>query len=264
VTATVTATFTPSPTATSTVTPTFTPTRTVTATRTITATPTATSNAPGPLVTYFGIASGDGCIGCDVPHCQCFGPTPTPLFESGRQVFVESSGVFRIIVEARRGTSGWPVGENLLPTDPSVRPNLQIENTMPMGLDPSEVVDCRNPHPWTGIPGVPMPNFDPGQTLTDNLTDLACRFDYVAFSDSAACTYVDASGDPHFAGGANNTEVQFCDSVAPNGFVNGVMAGAAFPPGDSLLTLQMQDNHGNLGPTAQIVVRVATPTPTPT
>jgi hypothetical protein len=249
---TVTATSVPSATASETSTPTLsgTPTQTPTVTGTFTATSTPTSSAPGPVPVYFGIASGDGCIGCEEPLCQCFGPTPTPMIEGGRQVFVQRSGQFRIVVEAKRGTNGQAVGTTLLPANPADRPALQIENTMPMGADPTLDVDCRHSPPWLGIPGVNPPDFGAGQTITDILTDFSCRF--IRFTTGAPCTYIDATGDARVV--SPDAEVQFCDYVS---------SGAIFQPGDSLLTVQLADVQGNLGPVAQIVVRVATPTPTP-
>jgi hypothetical protein len=41
-------------------------------------------------------------------------------------------------------------------------------------------------------------------------------------------------------------------------------ANAPFNPGDSIVTVRLRDTPGgNTGPTAQIIVRVNTPTPTP-
>ena len=39
---------------------------------------------------------------------------------------------------------------------------------------------------------------------------------------------------------------------------------AAFHPGDSIVTVRLRDVNMNIGPTAQIVVRVNTPKPKPT
>ena len=86
--------------------------------------------------------------------------------------------------------------------------------------------------------------------VTAGLTDFACRFEQ--FSQSSPCTFIDATGDPKLISDAT---IQFCDFVATT---------ALFPPGDSILTTRLRDTLGNVGPTAQIVVRVATPTPRPT
>ena len=51
------------------------------------------------------------------------------------------------------------------------------------------------------------------------------------------------------------SQAQFC--MAQNSLT-------PFNPGDSLVTVRLRDEVGNIGPTAQIVIRVATPTPTPT
>ena len=84
---------------------------------------------------------------------------------------------------------------------------------------------------------------------SDALNDFACRFDPQA-SAATPCTILDASRDPHLIN--QSATVQFCDFVGKT---------AVFPPGDSILSVTLRDLAGNTGPTAQIVVRVATPTP---
>jgi hypothetical protein len=107
-----------------------------------------------------------------------------------------------------------------------------------------------------GIPGINPPNFSPDANptpgfISNALNDFACRFQ--ALSPGFACTYVDSSGGARTVN--ENATVQFCDTVANV---------AAFRPGDSIVTVQLRDTAGNIGPTAQIVVRVVTPTRTPT
>lgn len=87
--------------------------------------------------------------------------------------------------------------------------------------------------------------------VTDGLNDFACRFEAMV-SISNPCTILDATRDPRPVSSASTA--QFCDVVA---------ATSAFPVGDTILTLTLRDQVGNTGPTAQIVVRVATPTPGP-
>jgi hypothetical protein len=212
-------------------------------------------------VTFFGIANYDGCLACDAPNCDCEGtPSPTPAFdEQGRRIFQKISGRFAIVIEARPGSGGFPVNmsSKLHPLDPSVRPDLQIENTMPMGANPDPTVDCDTAVPpglWGGIAAVVPPGFGPDPGITSALRDFACRF--FALSPSTPYT-LDANGAEALANPGANPTVQFVDKVALS---------AAFPFGDSLLTVQIQDQPPagfppHIGPTAQIIVRVVTPTP---
>jgi hypothetical protein len=212
----------------------------------------------GPVVFYLGIVTNmDGCVFCCDPSCAAI-PTPTPEIEFGRQVFEAKNGQFIIVIEGGPGTSKQAVGIQLGPVFPSNRPDLQIENTRGMGANPSTAVCDLGPASagGGGIPGINPPDFtpDPNPTpgfVTNALNDFACRFQ--SFSQSFPCTYVDSSGSGRFVN--TNATTQFCDAVTGT---------AAFPPGDSLLTVQLRDTVGNIGPTAQIVVRVATPTPTRT
>ena len=100
------------------------------------------------------------------------------------------------------------------------------------------------------MPGIDPPSFDSDPSITDALDDFACRFQQ--FSSTAACTYLDASGDPRLV--TAGASVQFCDFVATT---------AVFPTGESVVTARLRDVVGNTGPPTQIVVRVATRTPTP-
>jgi hypothetical protein len=95
--------------------------------------------------------------------------------------------------------------------------------------------------------------------ITDALNDFACRFGVfnvgAGTNATGPCTKVDATQDPQLVTrGAPPGTVQFCDQVA---------SVAAFPPGESVVTVTVRDESGNLGPSKQIVIRVATPTPTP-
>ena len=170
-------------------------------------------------------------------HNNC----PVPVIEAGADT----------VVEARHGTSGQPVGTNLLPAMATDRPDLWIESDQPLGCNPTALVECRNPGSGAGgVPAVNPPSFGPDQSITDAITDYACRFDKL--TSTTPCTYIDATGDAKLVN--PSSEVQFC--------TNGSLA-IAFPLGESHLSVQMRDTGGNLGPTAQIVVRVVTPTPGP-
>lgn len=160
------------------------------------------------------------------------------------------TGQFLIVVEGVRGESGFPPARSLLPGVDG-RPDLQIQNTRPLGDGSSTVCDTGQPPAGGGVPGILPPSFDPlSGLITNALVDFACRFE--AFDRTSPCTRSDASGDARLID--PSAEAQFCDIVA---------ATAVFPPGESVLTARLRDALGNVGPTAQIVVRVATPTPAP-
>lgn len=103
-----------------------------------------------------------------------------------------------------------------------------------------------------GIQGISPPDFGPTVDITNALWNFSCRFQ--AFSTGDTCL-LDAYGNQNaWANPTVTPSVQFCDIVTVT---------KAFPPGDSILTVQLRDTSQNLGPTAQIVIRVPTPTPTP-
>ena len=191
-------------------------------------------------------------MACQDPLCNCDGaPTPTPQFDSqGRQVFENAYGYgFRLVVEGKRGTSGAAVGTTLQPppTPPplTTRPDLQIESTQPMGIF-TTLCD-----PYGGIQGISPPDFGPSADITNALWNFSCRF--TAFNTSDTCL-LDAYGNPNaLANPGASPTVQFCDIVTVT---------KAFSPGDSILTVKLRDTSQNIGPTAQVVIRVPTPTPT--
>jgi hypothetical protein len=156
------------------------------------------------------------------------------------------------VVEAKRGTGGAAVGTTLQPppTPPSptpltTRPDLQIESTKPMGIF-TTLCD-----PSGGIQGISSPDFGPSVDITNALWNFSCRFQ--AFAPSEACL-LDAYGNPNaLANPGASPAVQFCDVVTVT---------KAFPPGDSILTVQLRDTSQKIGPTAQVVIRVPTFTPT--
>jgi hypothetical protein len=248
-----TATPTRTPSGTATVTPTPSSTPTITGTRTPSATPTPTVPDAGPVVVSFlVVTNSDGCVFCCSADCTLT-PTPVPEFDpQGRRVFETKSGQFIIVVEGKAGASGKAPGSSLNPGEPDNRPDIQIESTQPLGKgDPQVPSQCPPGLASTdmGVPGINPPDYSAAVTAT--LNDFACRFDpFVGVS--APCTLVDATRDPKVV--TPGAAVQFCDFVAAN---------AAFPAGESVLTVKLRDVEKNTGPTAQIVVRVATPPPSP-
>jgi hypothetical protein len=155
------------------------------------------------------------------------------------------------VVEGAKGSSGQPIGQSTLPGSDNW-PDIQIETTGPLGDGIHST--CVNSGVGKGVPGIPTPNFTPENTpgpLTSALTSFACQFEYHA--NGSQCTW---SGD--------TTNMVFVNSASAAQFCDIMSAGAPFNPGDSIVTVRLRDTPGgNTGPTAQIVVRVNTPTPTP-
>ena len=100
-----------------------------------------------------------------------------------------------------------------------------------------------------GIPAINPPAFDLSESSIDAVNDFACRFrdgagNPIARTRAEACVLF-VNGDYGFVG--TETTTQFC------GAVDGVMV---FPAGDTLLTARLRDVNGNVGPHAQLIVRV--------
>jgi hypothetical protein len=212
-------------------------------------------------VLYFGVVRQDYCLFCCDQSCAHI-PTPTPHIEQGRRVFSVHSGFqFVIVIEAAPGQSGAQPGKSLTPVPPSNRADLQIQSTTNLGSNPTTKVCDTGPasQGGGGIPRINPPSFaEDDPIITDALNDFACRFQ--VFNFSGPCTKVDATQDPRLiTPNAPVTTTQFCDLVS---------SVAAFPPGDTRLTVKVRGEDGNLGQAKEIVIRVPTPTrtrtPTPT
>jgi hypothetical protein len=214
-----------------------------------------TPTGQGPQVLTLAVVRQDYCAFCCDTSCAQI-PTPTPFYDAQmRRIFPVVGGyAFVIVVEAAPGLSAATAGTSLKPEPDSGRPDLQIQNNRDMGSNPTALVCDTGPasHGGGGIPGINPPSFsEQNQMISDALNDFACRFQ--AFSAAAPCTKTDATQDPKLLSpGAPPSTVQFCDLVA---------SVAAFPPGDSILTVKVRDVNGNLGPAKQIVIRVPTPKP---
>ena len=110
------------------------------------------------------------------------------------------------------------------------------------------------PAPLGGVPGINPPSFDPtSQFIANALNDFGCRF---ANNTIDPCTKIDDSGFNKYV--AADSEAQYCTRQV-------VGAELAFPPGDTLLTVQLRDYPaGNIGDPVSLVIRVPTPRrPTP-
>ncbi|MBI3784650.1 MAG: hypothetical protein HY270_14755 [Deltaproteobacteria bacterium] len=181
-------------------------------------------------------------------------PTPTPAFDGlGRRIFTTASGQFVLVVEGVAGASARAPGTSLQPSSSDNRPDLWIESTRPLGNGSTQVCDTGPPSAGGGgVPAVSPPSFSSGiQSVTDALNDFACRFD-PSVGAAAPCTVLDSTREPRLIN--SSASVQFCDFVATT---------ATFPLGDSVVSVALRDVAGNIGPTAQVVVHVVTPTPKP-
>ena len=99
------------------------------------------------------------------------------------------------------------------------------------------------PTPFGGVPGTDPTVFGPGQTITNAIVDMECRFS-IQENTAVACTR-DRQGDFAFLG--SGTRKQFCYQVPET---------AEFPIGDTVVAIQLRDLAGNIGPKKEIVVRV--------
>lgn len=181
---------------------------------------------------------------------MCATPTPTPFFDAqGRQIYQVNGGQLLIVVEGAKGLSNASVGQSTMPGSFGDWPDIQIETTQQLGDGTRGT--CANGDPGGGVPGINPPNFTPESSpgiLTAALDSFGCQFEY--HFPNALCTW---SGDPTNAHYLSGSTAQFCDQMSAN---------APFNSGDSVVTVRLRDINGNTGPTAQIVVRVSTPTPT--
>ena len=185
--------------------------------------------------------------------------TPDDTDAEGHPVYTRQSGYgFFIVVEARAGTSGLlpkPIFSNSSTSDPTARPDIQMEANQALGNGSLAICDVGPlPTPLGGVPGINPPSFDPtSQFIANALNDLGCRF---ADNTTAPCTIIDASGINKLV--MANSRAQYCTNTV-------VGSELAFPPGDTLLTVQLRDYPaGNIGYPVSFVVRVPTPAPTGT
>jgi hypothetical protein len=226
---------TPTPTATRTATP----TRTITPTRTVTRTPTPTLPiSDGPQITFFGLAAAFNVV---------LAPSDIDVF--GNPVYVRASGAgFFFVVEVRPGKSGRAPGGVTSNGDDTHPPDLQIQATNNLGNGSTLICDVGpEPNlPLGGVPGINPPSFDFSSTqVVAALNDFGCRFD--THTDQFPCT-LNANGNPSFVHPGSST-LQYCTmSVLGNEL--------QFPRGDTMVTVQVRDNAGNIGFPQRLVIRV--------
>lgn len=265
-------TSTPSPTAsatrtgtvtrTATLTPTGTPTRTETETRTATRTGTATRTATITLTptitrtpTQTRTPTPTGRPGADISYVGLVRANdeivmPSGTTPEGWPIYERPFGFsFSLVVEARPGPSRRPVGLNAFRSDlfdPSVRPDLEIIVSRPLGNGSLDVCDDMLPF----IGGIPASSsFDLSQDISNAINDLSCRFVNGSGLPGGrraadACTVF---GDGEFRFVDPGTSVQFCALIAePFGF----------PLGDTMVSARVRDSSGQPGPPATFVVRI--------
>jgi hypothetical protein len=179
-----------------------------------------------------------------------------------------AGGQVLLVVEGRTIDGGPPAVGSYTGPNPVLgdnRPDIQIETTQALGKGSAAVCDDGAfGHPPVadggGVYPVPTPDFsvDSGQpvpgTITGALYDFGCRFEYHVKGDQ--CTFLGDFATPVFMNTdlSRPSQAQFCKSPNRDSL-------AAFNPGDSLVTVRLRDEAGNLGAPEQIVVRVTTPTP---
>ncbi|MFQ5665820.1 MAG: hypothetical protein ACE5I7_05240, partial [Candidatus Binatia bacterium] len=186
---------------------------------------------PGPRISFFGLAAADGTV-----------ITPVSIDAEGAALFRRPVGTgFQLVVEAMPGKNGLQVGTSVFNTafgDPSVRPDLQIEASQALGDGDRDVCGIG------GVPGFSPADFSFTQEIADALNDFSCAFN-VATGPKSACT-VDTFGTAKFVSSGSRI-VQFCLVVTRN---------TNLRRGDTLLTVQVRDVEGNVGPQARAIVRI--------
>jgi hypothetical protein len=195
---------------------------------------------PGPQITYFGITTADNHV---IP--------PSGVDNEGNPIYTRLFGAgFFLVIEAKAGVSNSPPDTRNFysPSDPTVRPDVQIIFNRALGDGSSEVCD-KGPAPLAigGVPGFNPPSFDPtSQVITDALNDISCRLND---NTVAPCT-LDSRDRAAFAGSGSTSQV--CSDTVVGVEVH-------FPLGDTLVTAQWRDRAGNIGRQAKMVIRVTMP-----
>jgi hypothetical protein len=158
-------------------------------------------------------------------------------------VFVQRNGTFLLVVEGARGPSNLDPGSNTMPTG-SDRGDLQVLVSQAIGNGSPQVCDRGPaPTPFGGVPGTNPTDFAPGQTVTNAIQDMACRFS-IQETSQVACTR-DRQGDFGYLG--TGSRKQYCYQVPVT---------AEFQSGDTVVAIQLRDANLNVGPKKEIVIRV--------
>jgi hypothetical protein len=207
----------------------------------------------GPEITYFGLAHADGRPA-----------EPDAYDESGRAVFKPAGGSgFYVVVEARPGSNGFPVGSDAYaydPENPAVLPDLQVIFSQRLGNGSAAVCD-KVPGMQGGVPAAAPFEFSTDDAVSHAINDFGCRVDNGAggsegVSSMDACTQF-SDGSSHFVN--DSSTLQFCAPIA---------AAWAFSRGATVVQARVRDAQETFGAAREIIVQVAggpdTPTPQPT
>jgi hypothetical protein len=193
----------------------------------------------GPQITFFGLAAAFNVVLTPLPE-------PDAL---GNPVYLRPGGAgFFFVVEVKPGKSGRPPGSSTSNGDSQNPPDLQIEATNNLGNGSTAICDVGPApnQPLGGVPGIDPPSFDfSSPQVVAALNDLGCRFDI--HTSDFPCT-LSGRGNPSFVHPGVST-LQYCTmSVLGNEL--------HFPRGDTLVTVQVRDDRGNIGFPQRLVIRV--------
>ncbi|HVO24434.1 MAG TPA: hypothetical protein VMW56_12495 [Candidatus Margulisiibacteriota bacterium] len=212
-----------------------------------TATPTATAT-PSPIPTL-GLGANIGFMG--VLRADDSLLDPSGVDAAGRLVYVRTNpSGFILVIDAKPGTNGAPVGTNAFSADSTKRPDLQIEVSRSIGNGSDAVCDNTTGN-FGGVPGIDPPSYAGTQTITNALNDLACRFNDGSGVRKPGGRTPDAAC-PIFGDG----ESRFVDPTATIEFCGFIDVPLAFPDGDTIVTARVLDTSGIPGPQRQIVIRI--------
>jgi hypothetical protein len=204
----------------------------------LSASPTATATAgPGPVVSYFGVVFSDNMF-----------VTPTPGDIPAYSVNYGSG--FNLVVEAVAGADQRPPGRTTEGSNGP--PDMQIQVTRALG-DGSPAVCDDMPPTFGGVPGIDPPVLGDPNSIVDQLNDFGCRF-YDGMSRATVGHNCDVScirpGNHDFQCESSQNAVQFCALIDTP---------LRFQQGDTLVTVQVRDSVGNLGPPAQLILHSVNP-----
>lgn len=198
----------------------------------------------GPVITFFGLARADD---------RLIAPDGN---EDGIPVYTRANGSgFRLVIEAKRGTSGAAVGQSAFDPNGGGFPDLQIEVSNDLGNGSSEVCDASQSNPGDGsepggVPKVEPACFDDDQAVIDAVNDLACRF-------------VDGTGTPTARSVSSDSCVQFetgdyafVHPESESQYCSLIDVPIAFPDGETVVTARVRDVDGNVGLEQQLIIRV--------
>lgn len=195
----------------------------------------------GPEITFLGITRADG---------KTLEPKDTRGGIPTYQNFVGSG--FQLVIEAKPGVSGFDAGRRIFvseATDPSKRPDLELQVDRPLG-DGSKVICDRTRPNIGGVPAIKPTSWAETQEIADTLNDMSCRFE-VFLESNSSCTL-----GPHEDWQFRNADskIQFCMTVAK---------AWNFPVGDTIVSARLKDTAGHPGPATQIRISRPKDPPTP-